>query len=120
MIPRTDTGACLDQLTCQLKQLQHTFRLWRLGLLAAVAVLALALCLRPVPQPGQPVLISQAGGKVLLRVDEAGTPMLRLEAGKASMQLATRRDGTAVLLLSDGAHQRQATLLAKGLRLEQG
>ena len=116
----SDPYAHLDQLDAHLEHLQRSFRLWRLGLLTAVAVLALALWLRPTPQPNQPVLISRSGGRALLTVDEDGTPMMRLEAGNASVQLAVRRDGTAVLLLSDGVRQRQATLLAEGLRLQQG
>ena len=110
----------LDQFAVQIEQLQRTSRRWRMGLLAAIAMLALALWLRPTPQPDQPVLISRSGGRALLTVDEDGTPMMRLEAGNASVQLAVRRDGTAVLLLSDGVRQRQATLLAEGLRLHQG
>ena len=51
MTPRSDTDVCLDQLSAQLQQFQHTTRMWRLGLLAAVAGLALALWLRPGPQP---------------------------------------------------------------------
>lgn len=120
MTPRSDTDVCLDQLSAQLQQLQRTTRMWRLGLLAAVAGLALALWLRPGPQPGSPVLIRQSGGRVLLTVDDVGTPMLRLESGQAFAQLAVRTDGMAVLLLSDGNRQRQATLLPEGLRLEHG
>ena len=36
-----------------------------------------------------------------------------------SIQLSSQTDGTAVLLLSDGVHQRQAILGAQGLRLQQ-
>jgi hypothetical protein len=49
-------------------------------------VLALARWLRAGPQPGQPVRISQPGGRALLTVDETGMPLLRLEAGTASVQ----------------------------------
>jgi hypothetical protein len=35
------------------------------------------------------------------------------------VQLSARPDGTAVLLLSDGVHQRQAILDTQGLRLQQ-
>jgi len=99
MTPRSDTDVCLDQLSAQLQQLQHTTRMWRLGLLAAVAGLALTLWLRPGPQPGSPVLIRQSGDRVLLTVDDVGTPMLRLESRQAFAQLAVRTDGMAVLLL---------------------
>lgn len=67
-----------------LPELVHSRR-WQLGLLAAVGGLALARWRRAGPLPGQPVLISQSGGRALLTVDEAGTPMLRLEAGSASV-----------------------------------
>ena len=52
-------------------------------------------------------------------IPDGDTPMLRLEAGQALVQLSARLDGTAVLLLSDGVYQRQAILDAQGLRLQQ-
>ena len=87
-------------------------------LLVLMAGLALTIWLRPVAQPGQPVIIGEPGGRALLTVD-GDTPMLRLEAGQASVQLSARPDGTAVLLLSDGVRRRQAILDAQGLRLQQ-
>lgn len=63
---------------------------------------------------------AQVRSRVLLTVDDIGTPRLRLESGQAFAQLAVRTDGMAVLLLSDGNRQRQATLLPEGLRLEHG
>jgi hypothetical protein len=103
-------------------QLQHQQRAahFRFGfLLVLITGLALTIWLRPVAQPGQPVIIiGEPESRALLTVD-GDTPMLRLEAGQTSVQLSARPDGTAVLRLSDGVHQRQAILDAQGLRLQQ-
>ena len=108
----------IAELTAQLQNQQRAAHL-RFGLLLVLmAGLALTVWLRPVAQPGQPVIIGEPGGRALLTVD-GDTPMLRLEAGQATVQLSARPDGTAVLLLSDGVYQRQAILDAQGLRLQQ-
>ena len=113
-----NANARIAELTAQLQNQQRAAR-FRFGfLLVLIAGLALTIWLRPVAQPGQPVIIGEPGGRALLTVD-GDTPMLRLEAGQALVQLSARLDGTAVLLLSDGVYQRQAILDAQGLRLQQ-
>jgi hypothetical protein len=92
----TNASDRIAELTAQLQHQQCTAR-FRFGfLLVLMAGLALTIWLRPVAQPGQPVIIGEPGGRALLTVD-GDTPMLRLGAGQASVQLSAQLDGTAVL-----------------------
>ena len=110
----TDT-ARIAELAAQLR----FTRVCLLCLLLIVLALGMHVLFGPFARQGQSVLIDQAGGRALLTVD-GDTTMLRLEAGQASVQLAARADGTAVLLLNDSGHQQQAILDVEGLRLKQG
>jgi len=80
MTPRSDTDVCLDQLSAP----------------AHYSHVALGPAGAELGSPSR-CGSAQVRGRVLLTVDDVGTPRLRLELGQAFAQLVVRTDGMTVL-----------------------